>query len=172
MYPSGKTSWRKLSPFTGNGTEKQSITCYGSDTFFNRSAKITQRRLRQKPTVCTSFIFTPGLAVPRVSHLRRPLTSPFIVATWGTNWDMSFHKAGTGVANPTVKEEEECTLEEALLECSISSTSHRFMAQPCYKTVVRLSAQTTEKRNWPIFCQGFEAPPSEITLNAVIMSLC
>jgi len=76
------------------------------------------------------------------------------------------------VANSTVEEEEEHTLEEALPEGSNSSTSHRFMAQPCLKTVVRLSAQPTEKRNWPIFCQGFEAPPSEIALNAVIMSLC
>lgn len=144
------------------------MTCYGSDTFFNGSAK-KNWRLRQKPLVCTSLVFTPGVTVTWVTHLRCPLTSSCIVATWGRNWDISFHKAWTGAANSTAKEDEEHTLEEALLEGSNSPTSHRFM---CCKTVVRLSAQPTERRNWPIFCWGFEAPPSEITLNAIIMSLC
>lgn len=87
------------------------------------------------------------------------------------NWDIS-PQAWTGVANSSVKAEEEDTLEEAPLEGSNNSTSHRFMAQPCCKTVVRLPAQPTERSNWPKLCQGFEAPPSEIKLNAVIIPLC
>lgn len=84
-----------------------------------------------------------------------------------------FPQARTGVANSTVKaENEEDTLEEAPLEDSNNSTSHRFMAQPCCETVVRLPAQPMERGNWPTFCQGFEAPPSEIKLNAVIIPLC
>lgn len=153
-------------------THWNAITHCGSGTCFSGSAKTIWRRLRQKPVVVTCFLFTPGLTVTSDTHLKSPLTSLFRVPKQSMNRDI-FPQARTGVANSTVKaENEEDTLEEAPLEGSNNSTSHRFMAQPCCKTVVRLPAQPMERSNWPTFCQGFEAPPSEIKLNAVIIPLC